>query len=127
MIKTFNPQNTLLVVDAHGGIVDAVDRALHGQFSLLSANNVEGALTQIQENQPDIIVLDAQLGGNNALRLVQKLRTQAETAQIPILWVTEYASDFVSLSHNQNYRIDGFINKPIDGNKLVAKVDSLLK
>jgi response regulator RpfG family c-di-GMP phosphodiesterase len=72
-------------------------------------------------------VLDAQLGGNNALRLVQKLRTQAETAQIPILWVTEYASDFVSLSHNQNYRIDGFINKPIDGNKLVAKVDSLLK
>lgn len=127
VIKTFNPQNTLLVVDAHGTIVDAVDRALHGQFSLLSANNVESALTQTQENQPDIIVLDAQLGGNNALRLVQKLRTQAETAQIPILWVTEYASDFVSLSHNQNYRIDGFINKPIDGNKLIAKVDSLLK
>jgi diguanylate cyclase (GGDEF)-like protein len=127
VIKVFNPQNNLLVVDAKGDVTESVDRALHGQFSLHTALDAESALLMAKEYQPDVVVLDAQLPGNSAISLVHQLRSLPETAQIPVLWVTEHASDYVTLSSSSELRIDGFLTKPLDEHKLVTKVDSFLK
>ncbi len=125
MIRLYNPQNNLLVMDTNGEIGKAVDRALHGQFNVLNVHTLGTAMRLVREVQPDIVVMDAQLADNQALALAEQLHSQSETAQIPILWIIDQPTDIVRLSKTK-YRIDSYLVKPLDERKLIAKVEGLL-
>jgi CheY-like chemotaxis protein len=58
------------------------------------ATAAEGAFQAIQENQPDVILLDMALPRMNGLALARALKSDPRTRAIPIVAVTSYPEEF---------------------------------
>jgi len=57
------------------------------EYSLLSAANAPEAMEMINSNPPDILITDAMMPGESGFSLIEKMKSSASTAEIPvILW-----------------------------------------
>jgi len=56
----------------------------HGYQVLATYNGLEGIITA-QKEEPDLIILDVMLPGIDGYEVCNRLRSGAQTAQIPIL------------------------------------------
>lgn len=60
-------------------------------YQVASAVNLQQAFTAIQEQPPDAILLDVQLGDQDGLSIASWIRRQPALAQIPVIAVTAHA------------------------------------
>lgn len=60
-------------------------------YSYVTATNGQATLSLAQRFQPDLILLDILLPDLNGLEVVQRLRTNAQTQEIPVIAVTALA------------------------------------
>jgi DNA-binding NarL/FixJ family response regulator len=71
----------VLVVDDHAGIrhgiANLIDAERPRMLSVGAAATVDEALAQTREQQPDVVVLDVNLGGEDGLALIPALRHAA--------------------------------------------------
>src|SRR6185503_19381191 len=87
--------NVLVVVD-DPGIADGIRRALGSlpvPVGILGAASGEQALLTIQEQLPDLVILDVVLGGMDGYQLCQHLREDIRTAFVPILMLAASGED----------------------------------
>ncbi|MDQ1328335.1 MAG: two-component system, cell cycle response regulator DivK, partial [Candidatus Poribacteria bacterium] len=61
------------------------------KYSVIEAQTGEEALKYLQDDKPDLILLDIQLPKMDGLTLVKKLRLDQKMKDIPIVAVTAYA------------------------------------
>ena len=94
------------------------------------ADAAEKALAAIQENHPDIILLDLSLPGMDGLALARKLKADPATRMIPIVALTSYPEDF-SYPQAMSAGCDAYLEKPLSTRtlpnvlaKLVANAES---
>ncbi len=77
---------TVLVVDDNEGLVKLIDRYLTDQAcQVVAAPNGQEGLRLAQELKPDAIVLDVMMPEMDGWELLQRLRTQPESAKVPII------------------------------------------
>lgn len=84
-------------------------------------------VTDIEEMQPDLIILDAKLGAyQEGLHLVQKLKRYPPTEAIPVLLCT--AADDLIRQNGATLRERGIpiLSKPFDIDDLLQQVQELL-
>ncbi len=107
-----NEDNLLLLTEVLEPLNCLVMTATHGQTALLLA----------QGYQPDLILLDVMLPDVNGMEVVQRLRQNQETAQIPVVAVTALAReedrDRLILAGCNNY-----ISKPY----LIEDLEALIR
>src|SRR5687768_12544256 len=60
-------------------------------FSVMTAENGEDGVSTATRETPDIILLDVMMPGMNGLQAAEKLRAQASTKEIPIIFVSAKA------------------------------------
>lgn len=97
-------------------------------FSVIRANDGREALQLVKQNDPDLIVLDIVLPHLNGLKVCEILKSNEDFSHyhhIPVILVTslEQIEDRVK---GVEAGADDFINKPIDGRLLLARINSLL-
>lgn len=84
----FEQSVKVLVVDDHAGIrravVSLIDAESPRMSSIGSAANAREAIALVQEHQPNVVVLDVDLGGDDGLALIPVLRRLAP-CQIVVL------------------------------------------
>jgi DNA-binding response OmpR family regulator len=93
-------------------------------YRVLEAGTVAASVRIMQNERPDVIVLDIMLPDGNGLALCRKLR--GENSEPPILFLS---------ARNQPLQIvdglksggDGYLPKPYDLNVLLANVEALLR
>jgi two-component system, OmpR family, response regulator len=77
----------VLVVDDEPNIVDVVSMALrHNGFEVAQADTGAGALAQVREWRPNVLVLDVMLPDIDGFEVARRLA--AEQADVPILFLT---------------------------------------
>ncbi|HQL39196.1 MAG TPA: response regulator, partial [Anaerolineaceae bacterium] len=59
-----------------------------GSFEVSTAQGGEEGLASLQTNRPDAIILDLFMPGINGFALLEKMRTNPDLAQIPVLILT---------------------------------------
>ena len=64
---------------------DALDES---GYTVLVATNGESALQRAVQAQPDVVLLDAVMPGMDGFEVARRLKAQAATAQIPIIFMT---------------------------------------
>src|ERR1700754_1904999 len=64
---------------------DALDEA---GYTVLVATHGEAALQRALQAQPDIVLLDAMMPGMDGFEVARRLKAQAETAHIPVVFMT---------------------------------------
>ncbi len=100
-----------LVVDDSMLIRYTVCRFLEGRgFTVESATNGVEALEVLSRVQPDLIVTDMQMPKMSGSELITALKSQPETAKVPIIIVAGRASGF----DEKEKRADFAIYKDID-------------
>lgn len=62
-------------------------------YDVLNVNDGLQALSKAKDYQPDIILLDIMLPGMNGLNILTELKADPQTAEIPIIMLTNYGSE----------------------------------
>ncbi len=101
-------------------------RKMLGKINLTAdlAESGEDAITYLEENQPDAIFMDHMMPGLNGLETVQKIKTNPQTAVIPVVMYTsqdgeEYEKNVIS------HGILDILPKPASPDNLSAVVRKL--
>jgi len=95
-------------------------------YEIIEAATGEEAMNHLKNQKPDLILMDVQLPKMDGLELTQKIKSDKETADIPIIAVTAYAMK------GDRERIlkagcDGYISKPIDTHKVPLLIADTLE
>jgi CheY-like chemotaxis protein len=96
----------------------------HG-YAVLSAEDVGGAQRLLQNQQPDAVLLDVQLGSEDGLSLAAWIRQQPGFSGITVIAVTAHAM----VAEQQRFLQCGCnacISKPIDFKVLYGELDKWL-
>lgn len=91
-----------------------------------SAGNGLEALIKIEQNSPDLILLDVMMPIMDGYQVCEKLKNNPATKLIPIIMLTGL-EDSASKIRGINLGVDDFISKPINVYELKARVASLIR
>ncbi|HEX4977831.1 MAG TPA: response regulator [Nocardioides sp.] len=117
----------VLVVDDSAVIRDliTVNLELEG-LEVFGCGDGEDALRLVQEVHPDVITMDVVMPRLNGLDAAERLRSDPETAHVPIVVVTARAGQ-ADLDRAREIGVEGYLTKPFEPAELVALVSRLAR
>jgi signal transduction histidine kinase len=118
---------TILTVDDNDALRYTLTRTLRGEgYKVIEARTGLEAL-QLAGQSPDLITLDLNLPDLDGYEVCRRLKTNPQTAHIPILHIS---ATFVQPEHRVrglDGGADAFLAEPISGAELLATVGALLR
>ncbi|MBK9990788.1 MAG: response regulator [Verrucomicrobia bacterium] len=118
--------STILSVDDERDVTDLVSFHLNrAGFNVLTASCGREALDTIDVNHPDLIILDLMLPDIDGFGICEILRRHEDTAKIPIIILTAWATNDAQHLGLELGAID-YVTKPFSPKKLVERVKHLL-
>jgi DNA-binding response OmpR family regulator len=119
-----NSKKILLVDDDHD-----IAEALRYTFEMEGhtakiITHAEQVTQAIKQYQPDLIVMDILLSGNDGRHICKKLKTHKTTKHIPIMLISAYPNAEVS---SMTAGADGFVAKPFDIEYLLKVAEELMQ
>jgi len=114
----------VLVVDDDDDILDIMEEILtYEGYGVSSLDDTNDIFSEINRNRPDVIILDYILNGINGGEICHQIKTNPNTADIPVILMSAYPRVFGSLG---NYGCNAFIAKPFDLNDITGRVNELM-
>ncbi len=117
----------VLIVEDEKDIRELLEHYLKREgFETQAAGDGESGLRKVKQEKFDLVLLDLMLPGMDGLELCRSLRSQPQTAAIPIIMVTakgEESDRVVGLELGA----DDYITKPFSPREVVARVKALLR
>ena len=98
----------------------AVNLELEGLEVERCADGIE-ALERVARQRPDVITLDVMMPRLGGFAMVERLRADPATADIPVVVVTGRASA-ADLARGRALAVDAYLVKPFEPSELVATV-----
>lgn len=115
----------ILAVDDDNDILDVIRIILEDEgYEVLTLANGKHVFDIVEENDPDLILLDVMLGGLDGRDICRALKQHDTFKKIPVV--------MISASHNLNNLLlmpgapNNFLAKPFDIDKLIEMVRSEL-
>lgn len=117
---------TVLLADDSVTIQRVVELTFAGQdVRVVTVGDGEQALEAIRQSVPDVVLADIDMPGRTGFEVAQFVRSQASTADVPVLLLAG-AFDVVDPAKAQQAGADGILTKPFDPAVLVGRVMELL-
>ena len=112
---------TLLLVDDESANLQVLRHTLQKDYRLLFAKDGKTALGVVQKDLPDLILLDIMMPGMSGYDVCRQLKSNAETANVPVIFVTA-----LSESSNEEMGLEigavDYISKPFNPSIVLARV-----
>jgi twitching motility two-component system response regulator PilH len=93
-------------------------------YEVVTVNNGSAALKKIQEQKPDLIVLDVYMPGYGGLEVCQRIKEARETTRIPVLLTVGKLEPFKP-DEAKRVRADAYIVKPFEASELLTALTKL--
>lgn len=126
MAERINMNAKILVVDDEPNVLRMVSYALHAEgFEVVVAQNGADALSKVQTETPNLILLDIMLPDMSGVEVCTQLRNKQETVDLPII-ILSALSQVPEKIKGLEAGADEYITKPITPGELVARIKALL-
>lgn len=116
----------ILVVDDAPEVIEAVTVSFSLQWretEVIGADNGEAALDLIEQEQPDIVLLDIAMPGMDGFAVLRELRAFSD---VPVIMLTA-RDDVLDKVKGLELGADDYVTKPFDHLELLARVKALLR
>lgn len=114
----------LLIVDDSVALLEVMKTILERNgYTVKTLNKTPDIYKEIREFQPDLLILDIYLAGEDGREICKEIRNNVETKHICIL---VFSASPRTLEDYKSYYADDFIEKPFDITHLVEKIKSVL-
>ncbi|HEY5998680.1 MAG TPA: response regulator transcription factor [bacterium] len=117
----------VLVVEDEESILELIRDSIGREgFVVATATSGEEALAQVNEEAPDLILLDLMLPGISGLEVCRRLKAQPATADIPVLMLSarDGESDVIA---GLEIGADDYLTKPFSPRILAARLRAALR
>jgi two-component system response regulator MtrA len=116
----------VLVVDDEIGALTLIGLMLErGGFGVLKAKDADTALSVLDNDTPDLIILDVMMPGKDGIELCRDIRDRGETQSTPVL-ILSARGDAESIIRGIEAGANDYLPKPILHHDLVTKVRMML-
>jgi two-component system, OmpR family, response regulator len=113
----------ILIVEDYAVIGDIISDALRFFAQTSQAHSGRDALEQIEQQAPDIILLDLSLPDMNGLEIVKLVRRNEKTSRVPILAMSGTLMNYKTCLE---MGCNDFINKPFNLSTLLFQLAALI-
>jgi len=118
---------TILIADDEPNQLELMDYNLRNAgFSIIKASNGLDALELIENNTPDLIILDWMMPKMSGIDVCRTLRSRSETKLLPIIILSARSEDS-DKSLGLDNGADDYISKPFSPKELLSRVKALLR
>ena len=114
----------LLVDDEESFVLTLGERLRLRNYETRTATNGEAALSEIQKERPDIVLLDLKMPGMGGLETLEKIKTEDPTIEVIML---TGQGDKQSCEEGLKAGASDYIVKPIDIGNLMDKLRDIRK
>jgi len=116
----------ILIVEDEVALAQAIEATLDIKgLQTIVAYDGDQALELINDQRPDLILLDVMMPGKSGIEICATLKTDPETASIPVVLVTAKAED-VDRAIGLAAGAERYLTKPFSPTELIALVDETL-
>jgi two-component system phosphate regulon response regulator PhoB len=121
------PAAHILVIESTPAIQEliALNLGLAG-YQISRAADAESAMLMLEDQLPELLLLDWNLPGQSGLSLVRRLRAQSRTRSLPIMMVTARCGEPDKIMALES-GADDYMTKPFSPREMVARVQCLLR
>jgi CheY-like chemotaxis protein len=116
-------KNILVVDDDEDSLVLLVEVLRYADFDACGIQQTSDIFEVINKVKPDLILMDYILKDINGGELCHQVKTNANTAHLPVVLISAYPRVLESLGR---YGCDAFITKPVEINHLIASINDCL-
>lgn len=114
----------ILVCDDEVEIVEAIEIYLRNEsYNVLKAYDGIGAISLLEKNDVQLIIMDIMMPRMDGFRAVMKIR---EASNIPIIMLSAKSEDYDKIT-GLNIGADDYITKPFNPLEMIARVKSQLR
>lgn len=112
----------ILAVDDEKHIVRLVQVNLERQgYEVVTANDGKEALEKVESERPDLVVLDVMMPYMDGFEVLQNLRRNPATRDIPVIMLTAKAQD-ADVFKGWQSGVDCYLTKPFNPMELISFV-----
>ena len=114
----------ILLVDDDEGTLELLSFLVQrSEFRPIVANNCASALQLLDEQSPDLLVLDIQLGAGSGLQVLEAVRRSND---VPVIMLSSLDSE-EDIERALEFGADDYIAKPFAFRELVARIRAVLR
>ena len=114
----------LLIVDDSAALLEVMKNILERNgYIVKTLNKTAGIFNEIRDFQPDLLIRDIYLAGEDGREICKEIKRNDETKYVCIL---VFSASPKTLEDYKSYYADDFIEKPFDITNLVDKIKSVL-
>ena len=117
-------RNHILVVDDSPLMLKTLKEYLHEDYDVATAVSGKVALKFLERKKTDLILLDYEMPEENGPAVLEKLRANEETKDIPVIFLTG-VSDRKKIQEALALRPQSYLLKPIEREKLIEAITKI--
>lgn len=115
----------ILILDDDRDFLEGIKSVLEDAgFSYIATDDSKTIQQKIRTYHPNLIILDVFLNEFRGENIAKKLKSSADTKQIPIILIS--GSDRIQ-ELSQNSKAETYLQKPFSGQDLLGKINTLIK
>lgn len=125
--KRPSPRGNILIVDDNmSNLKSLQDILTFTGYSVHTATNGPLALQSMEDNVPDIVLLDYKMSGMDGIEVCRRIKSNPETGAIPVIFLSGHGDTELKIEAMEAGGID-YVTKPIQPAELLIKLENHLK
>lgn len=111
----------ILAVDDTAIILTRISNTLRDDYDVVTVNSGVRALKYLEQEKPDLILLDIQMGQKDGIETLKEIRSMKDRADIPVIMLTGVENKEAVLKSAQ-LGICDYILKPFSSEDLLDRI-----
>jgi len=116
----------ILVVDDEEHVLSAIKETLIDRYDVLTANTGRDALNKIDENNPDLVIMDILMPEVDGFEAVKILHEQRHPLNPPVIFLSAKTGQ-ADIDHGLSLGGMDYMTKPFSPSKLTKKIEEIFE